>query len=123
MPSPPHVLLRSVRNNPMCGVIRDLLCGLHQTFPHQVVIERRNCGAQLSEPSCQAKHQAKNLSESSLPDTSNVRVKPQTGGRMHPPNPNNEGGYLGFTYVDAITQEHKDLEWFEPPERNTLQPL
>jgi len=53
---------------------------------------------------------------------------PQPGGGMHPPNPR---GWLPGE-VQAIPQIYswskntrtlKDLEWFGPPERNTLRPL
>ena len=53
---------------------------------------------------------------------------PQPGGVEHPPNP--RGWLLGE--VQAIPQIYpsskntrtlEDLEWFGPPERNTLRPL
>jgi hypothetical protein len=55
-----------------------------------------------------------------LPGAPNVGGKLQPAGRMHPPNPMNEG--LPRVYL-LRSKEHKDLEWFGPLERNTLCPL
>ena len=45
--------------------------------------------------------------------------------RLFPPRGSTRGSakLLGRSSLEARTQEHTDLEWFGPPERNTLHPL
>ena len=53
---------------------------------------------------------------------------PQPGGVVHPPNPRGwllgeEQAILQIYSWSKNTGTLKDLEWFGPPERNTLRPL
>jgi len=57
-----------------------------------------------------------------------LRGGPQSGGVVHPPNP--RGWLLGeaqsirqICLSGKNVRTHGDLEWFGPPERNTLRPL
>jgi hypothetical protein len=63
--------------------------------------------------------QTKKPKLSPLPGTPNVGEL-QPGGGMHPPNTKNKGLPRVRLMRWKTTKTHKDLEWFGPPERNTL---
>ena len=50
---------------------------------------------------------------------------PQPGGVVHPPNPEGwlPGEVQAIPQIYSWSKNTRDLEWFGPPERNTLRPL